>query len=66
MFSFSLFYTDSVYVLQFIMVFVPDTVAMRQVYCEVTESFLLTCHSSNAIFIDHPEYGQVVAAAKER
>jgi hypothetical protein len=48
------------------MVFVLDTVAMRQVYCEVTESFPVTCHSTSAIIIDHPEYGQVVAAAKER
>jgi len=48
------------------MVFVLDTVAVRQVYSEVTESSLVTCHSTSAIFIDNPEYGQVVAAAKER
>jgi hypothetical protein len=39
---------------------------MRQVYCEVTESSPVTSHSTSAIFIDHPKYRQVVAAAKER
>jgi hypothetical protein len=48
------------------MVFVLDTVAMWQIYNEVAESSLVSCPPTSAIFIDHPEYGQVVAAAQER
>jgi hypothetical protein len=48
------------------MVFVVDTVAMWQVYLEVTEFPLVSCHSTIAFFIDHPGYGQFMAAAQAR
>jgi hypothetical protein len=45
------------------MVFVVDTVAMWQVYLEVTEFPLVSCHSTSAFFIDYSGYGQLMAAA---